>query len=137
MQSFKNSSSGYGVVSIILHWLMAALFVGMYILGNHMVGLDYYDSWYHKAPERHKSFGITLIIFMAFRFFWNQLQLKLIYHKRSPFFTRLARLPQHHQLIQPLQSPLYPLFEYYSLSPESPTYQKQIKGKSRESGLET
>ncbi len=95
MKNLKNSSSSYGIVSITLHWLMAVLFVGMYILGSYMVDLDYYDSWYHRAPELHKSIGITLILFMALRFFWNQFQPKPAPHELNPIFTRLAKLSHY------------------------------------------
>ena len=39
-----------------------------------MVDLDYYDEWYHRAPELHKSIGILLMAAMIFRFFWNHFQ---------------------------------------------------------------
>ena len=70
----KNSSSSYGSVSIALHWLMALGFIALYALGWWMVELDYYDSWYHRAPDLHKSIGISLAALMLLRLFWNRLQ---------------------------------------------------------------
>jgi len=36
-----------------------------------MVELTYYDSWYHKAPDLHKSIGILLFILSVFRIIWR------------------------------------------------------------------
>jgi cytochrome b561 len=69
-----NSNTHYGLVSIVLHWLMALCFIGMYALGLWMVELDYYDSWYHRAPDLHRSLGILLVGLMLLRFIWNRLQ---------------------------------------------------------------
>ncbi len=71
---FTNSHARYGLVSVLLHWSMAIAFIGMYAVGLWMVDLDYYDSWYHRAPELHKSIGIILVLLMAARLVWNRLQ---------------------------------------------------------------
>lgn len=63
--------NAYGWISITLHWLMAIALVAMFALGTYMVDLDYYDSWYHRAPEIHKSSGILLVITMMLRLIWN------------------------------------------------------------------
>lgn len=70
----KNTTQRFGLVSIALHWTMALAFIGMYLLGDYMVELDYYDTWYHRAPELHKSIGILLVALMLFRFAWNKSQ---------------------------------------------------------------
>lgn len=69
-----NSKTHYGWFSIILHWLMAVAFIALFFLGLYMVELDYYDAWYHRAPEIHKSVGILLLLLMLLRFFWNKFQ---------------------------------------------------------------
>jgi cytochrome b561 len=70
----KNSKTSYGWLSILLHWVMAIAFIALFFLGQYMVDLDYYDAWYHRAPEIHKSIGILLLMAMLFRFFWNKFQ---------------------------------------------------------------
>jgi len=67
----KNSAAKYGSLSITLHWLVAAAVYGMFALGLWMVTLGYYDTWYHKAPELHKSIGITLFAVMIVRVVWR------------------------------------------------------------------
>lgn len=68
---WKNSSTRFGHLSVLLHWLMALAVYGMFALGLWMVTLGYYDSWYHPAPELHKSIGITLFAVMILRVIWR------------------------------------------------------------------
>ena len=42
----KNSQSRYGMVSIIVHWLVAVTVFGLFAVGFWMVDLSYYSSWY-------------------------------------------------------------------------------------------
>jgi len=68
---FKDTSTGYGVVSIVLHWLTAILVFGLFGLGIYMVGLSYYDDMYHKAPALHVSLGLILLILTLIRLPWR------------------------------------------------------------------
>jgi cytochrome b561 len=43
----------------------------MFGVGWWMVDLNYYSSWYKTAPHWHKSVGIILALFTAFRFVWR------------------------------------------------------------------
>ena len=67
----KNNKNSYGYISIVFHWVIAALVIGMFALGLWMVELDYYSIWYHDAPNIHKSVGILLMIGMFLRLLWN------------------------------------------------------------------
>jgi cytochrome b561 len=58
-------------VSILLHWLIAAAVPALFFLGLWMVELDYYDAWYHRAPDLHKSFGVLLLGVMLVRLAWR------------------------------------------------------------------
>jgi cytochrome b561 len=68
---FKNTASSYGLVAIILHWLMALTIFGLFGLGLYMVELTYYDSWYKGSLDLHKSIGITLVAVFLFRVLWR------------------------------------------------------------------
>lgn len=70
---WKNTENQWGVVSIFLHWLSALCVVGMIILGLWMIELSYYDQWYKKAPDLHKSVGICLLIVTLFRLSWRKI----------------------------------------------------------------
>jgi cytochrome b561 len=68
---WRNSSSRFGVVSILIHWLVAVAVFGLFALGYWMVGLDYYSGWYKTAPDIHRSVGILLFVLMLARLLWR------------------------------------------------------------------
>jgi len=68
---WRNSSDRYGHVSVLIHWLVALSIYGMFGLGLWMVTLGYYDGWYHKAPELHKSIGMVILLVMLVRLLWR------------------------------------------------------------------
>ncbi|NBA96642.1 cytochrome b [Pseudomonas sp. R5(2019)] len=67
----RNSASRYGLVSIVLHWGVALVVFGLFGLGWWMVGLDYYSSWRHTAPDLHKGIGLILLAVMVLRVIWR------------------------------------------------------------------
>lgn len=67
----RNSSSRYGLVSMLLHWGVAIVVFGLFALGLWMVGLDYYDAWRKEAPDLHKSIGLILFAVMLIRLVWR------------------------------------------------------------------
>jgi cytochrome b561 len=67
----RNTSTSYGLVAIVLHWLMAVAVFAMFWLGLWMVDLGYYDRWYHDAPYIHKGAGMLLLFTLVFRFIWR------------------------------------------------------------------
>lgn len=69
----RNTVSGYGVVAIALHWLMAIAVFGMFGLGLYMVELTYYDSWYRGSLELHKGAGVLLAFAWLLRLVWRQI----------------------------------------------------------------
>lgn len=68
----KDSSQGYGIVSILLHWLSAVTIIFLFALGVYMTGLGYYDEWYHKGPALHISIGILLFFATLLRLLWRK-----------------------------------------------------------------
>jgi len=73
----RNTISSYGLVSIMLHWLMAIAIFAMFALGYWMTTLTYYDRWYHDAPDIHKAIGGLLLLLLLFRFVWRLLNPRL------------------------------------------------------------
>ncbi len=69
--NLRNTTSTYGAVHILLHWLVAVSVIGLFASGVWMVELTYYDPWYHPAPALHKAFGIVLVVVMLFRLLWR------------------------------------------------------------------
>lgn len=92
---WRNTSSRYGLVSVLLHWLVALAVFGLFGLGYWMVGLGYYDPWRQTAPDLHKSIGILLFAVMLLRVLWRLLSpapVALASHGR---LTRLASALGH------------------------------------------
>jgi cytochrome b561 len=67
----RNTPERYGLVTIALHWLVALAVFGLFGLGLWMTGLDYYDPWYKRAPDLHKSIGALLCAVMIMRLVWH------------------------------------------------------------------
>ncbi|MCW8827889.1 MAG: cytochrome b [Gammaproteobacteria bacterium] len=68
---WRNHGDGWGAVAIALHWLSGLAVFGLFGLGLWMTGLDYYDSWYRKGPDLHRSIGVLLFIATLFRLLWR------------------------------------------------------------------
>ena len=68
---WRNTEKGYGLVHIVLHWTVAAMIALMLPLGLWMTGLDYYDPWYKKGPDLHRSIGVLLGLIMLVRIAWR------------------------------------------------------------------
>jgi cytochrome b561 len=67
----KNSSSGFGKVTIVIHWISALVIAGQFSLGLYMLSLDYYDPYYLVLPYFHKSIGILFALLLVFRITWT------------------------------------------------------------------
>ncbi len=68
---WRNTADTYGLVAVLLHWLIAAVVVGLFALGLWMVELTYYDTWYRRAPELHKGIGVMLLLTLLLRLGWR------------------------------------------------------------------
>ncbi|TDO16686.1 MULTISPECIES: cytochrome b [Halomonas] len=68
---WKNSRSGWGLISILLHWISALAIAALFILGWWMTGLDYYHSWYNLGPWWHRSVGMLLLFATLIRLAWR------------------------------------------------------------------
>ncbi len=66
-----NTKEKYGFISIVLHWSVALLTIGLFILGLWMVDLGYYDDWYYQAPWWHKGLGLIVFAMVVFRWLAN------------------------------------------------------------------
>jgi len=71
MTPVMNSPDRYGVVAIFLHWVMAAMIIGLFFLGEYMVDLNYTHRWYNGAPHLHESVGLLLFALLIFRTVWT------------------------------------------------------------------
>ena len=67
----RNSKSGFGKLTIIIHWLSALIVIGQFGFGLYMLSLDYYDPNYRVLPHYHKSIGILFGGLLLFRIIWS------------------------------------------------------------------
>ncbi|SEG06606.1 cytochrome b [Marinobacterium lutimaris] len=74
--SLRNSSARYGLVSILIHWVMALAIIGMYPLGLYIDSLSYYDPAYRTVPHWHKSIGMLVLGALFIRVVWKSLNPK-------------------------------------------------------------
>ena len=91
MTRLLNSDDSYGLVAVVLHWLIAVGVIAMFASGLWMTTLDYYHPWYHRAPALHGSCGLAVALAVLLRLLWSLAS-------RSPrplagrLFTAMARL---------------------------------------------
>ena len=109
----KNTRQGFGLVSILFHWLMALAIVGLFALGLWMTELSYYDPWYRNAPDLHKSIGVLLFAFLVLRILWRVLTIKPEPLSSYSRFERIAASLTHRLLYLCI---LFVIFSGYFIS---------------------
>jgi cytochrome b561 len=65
-----NSTTRYGWAAIVLHWLIAAIFIGQFVLGFVMVRLSSQRTAF-ELIQLHKSFGFLLLGLVILRIAWR------------------------------------------------------------------
>ncbi len=68
--SITNSTSRYGWGTILLHWLIALIFIGQFMLGFVMVRLTSQRTAF-ELIQLHKSFGFLLLGLVILRIAWR------------------------------------------------------------------
>ena len=71
---WRNTAQGYGLIQIVVHWSMVVLVAVLLPLGLWMTGLDYYDPWYNRGPDLHRSIGVMLGLVLLLRWFARLMQ---------------------------------------------------------------
>ena len=95
MNPGHDAAARFDGVSIALHWVTAGAVFGLFGLGFWMVDLDYYHAWYRRAPDLHRSIGLSLATIVVLRLiwlFWRSRPAPLDSHTR--FERRLAPIVQ-------------------------------------------
>lgn len=67
----KNTPRRFGLLTRLLHWVIAALILFLVWLGWYMVGLDYYDRWYYGARSWHESLGMCVLLLALAKVAWQ------------------------------------------------------------------
>lgn len=66
----KNSKDHFGIIAIILHWVMAILLIGLLALGLYMVNLPISFEKL-KLYGWHKEYGILAFVLVLIRIIWR------------------------------------------------------------------
>ena len=90
-----NTIDRFGLVSILLHWLMAIALIGLFGLGWYMVDLTYYDALYKTLPFIHKSIGIIFGLVLIFRLVWKVTNVTPKFEEGLAPFERLGAKAAH------------------------------------------
>jgi len=85
-----NTTERYGLVAITLHWLMAVMVIGLFLLGLYMRNIDYVHPWYRLAPHLHESFGLMVFALLLFRTFWRFFNVRPAFDPMPEWESRAA-----------------------------------------------
>lgn len=66
----RSTETAYGAITRLLHWVVALLIIGLIWLGWWMVDLGYYDRWYNRSLELHKSLGMAVLAIAVVKIAW-------------------------------------------------------------------
>ncbi|MBE9502974.1 MAG: cytochrome b [Proteobacteria bacterium] len=67
----KNTKDQFGILSKVLHWIVALLIIALIGLGYYMVGLSFYHPWYHDSLTIHKSLGMMALFWGSLKVLWT------------------------------------------------------------------
>ena len=93
-----NTTHTYGLLTKLLHWSTALLIIGLLALGYYMVGLTYYDRWYHDALQAHKAFGMLVFVLGVITLVWRWVSPSPPLHATLKAWQRGAASLVHHTL---------------------------------------
>lgn len=85
----KNTSTQYGVVAIVFHWLMAFIIIGMLALGLYMADLPISEEKL-QLYGIHKEFGMLIFLLVIFRVSWRIGNLAPLLPDTIPWWQKIA-----------------------------------------------
>ncbi|HEY5623258.1 MAG TPA: cytochrome b [Gammaproteobacteria bacterium] len=65
----RNSKTGFGLVAQLLHWLIAALILGQFVLARLAADATFFERL--VLLSRHKSLGMTILALTILRLIWR------------------------------------------------------------------
>lgn len=87
-----NTTTRYGIISILLHWLMAILLIALLGLGLYMVGLPI-SLEKLKLYGWHKEYGILAFFLVLLRIIWRGVNITP--HLSLPLLEKIAARTVH------------------------------------------
>jgi cytochrome b561 len=83
----KNTENRFGLIAILLHWIMAILIIGLLALGLYMVSLPI-SLEKLKLYGWHKEYGFLALGLVLFRLIWRLINITP--HLSLPWFEKIA-----------------------------------------------
>ena len=93
--NLTNTDASYGLITRLLHWCVASLIILLVALGWWMVGLSYYDRWYHDATQWHKALGMLALFIGSGKVLWTLLNRSVQFSAHLKHWERLAARSTH------------------------------------------
>ncbi|HMM75815.1 MAG TPA: cytochrome b [Gammaproteobacteria bacterium] len=94
----KNTAERYGLLTKLLHWIIAFSILGLIWLGWWMVDLSYYDPWYHKSLSLHRVLGLAVLGLAIVMLLWQRVSRPPALPASIPRAQRIAAHAVHHLL---------------------------------------
>lgn len=67
----RDSSNGFGLVSILFHWVSAIATLSLFGLGVYLTSYGYYSQHALKIAHFHYALGVLLFLLVAVRLVWR------------------------------------------------------------------
>lgn len=67
----KNSATHFGIVTIVFHWVIALLIIGLLALGLYMVNMSGWSAQKLKFYGWHKEYGLLVLFLAVLRIIWR------------------------------------------------------------------
>lgn len=86
----RNTAASYGLITRVLHWLLAVGMFGLIGLGWYLVKAGYYDALYKSLLSWHQSVGVLLWLFALLLLAWHRLSKRPVPVEGLHAFERVA-----------------------------------------------
>ncbi len=94
----RNTRTTYGTVAITLHWIIAALIIGMLGVGLYMVRQPLFEPSTFTLYQLHKSVGFVVLALVALRILWKITSITPELPTEIPLWEKLAAHLGHFSL---------------------------------------
>jgi len=68
--NFRNASDEYGLISKLLHWLLAVAMIGLIAIGWYMTRLSDEDILYWRLLDIHETLGLGVLLVVGMKAAW-------------------------------------------------------------------
>jgi cytochrome b561 len=97
MIPIRNTSEGYGIIAILIHWSMAVIVLGMIALGWYMTDLTI-SLQKLKLFGLHKEWGVLVLFLVTLRLGWRMMNNIPPLPQHIPYLQRAAAHGMHYAL---------------------------------------